>query len=254
MRVLASTALALALVTPTYAGSWLAGPSAYEQAVAAMAAAEWDRAESLIEAARPEEGRVEWVKRLLRERRQGDEQSGYPRFQETGDASHLDVRRSVFHAYAYHNVFLFLRTESQPDELVHDALDRADAAYQAWIRQTPERLDPSLRWAYAGLLHDADRAMEAAEFLDSTGDGAAVPAGQEGPLPGEAERFTLGFQMLVAYFHAARGDAEGALAYLLAARRRDPAYVNDWVRRSDDFWTLRNHPEFVRMFSQPSER
>ena len=107
-----------------------------------------------------------------------------------------------------------------------------------------------MRWAYAGLLHDGDQAMGADEFLDRTTEGAVIRAAAEGPPAAQAGRYTLGFQMLVAYFHGARGEPEAAMAYLLAARRRDPAYVNDWVRRSDDFWTLRNHPEFQRHFAR----
>lgn len=248
MRPLVTAALTLAFAAPAFAGSWLSGPSAYEQAVAAMAASEWDRAETLIAAARPEDGRVDWVKRLLRERRESDEATGYLRFRASGERQHLNARKAVFHSYAHHNLYLFLRTSGQPDALVQDALERALAVYKTWLAGKRGRLDPGLRWAYAGLLHEADRAVEADEFLDRTADGAVVPAGPEGPSAAEAERFTLGFQMLVAYFHGAHGDHETALAYLLAARRRDAPYVNDWVRRSDDFWTLRENPEFLRHF------
>lgn len=248
MRRSVPAVLAFVLAAPAFAGSWLSGPSAYEQAVAAMAAAEWDRAETLIDAARPEEGRVEWVERLLRERRRSHEDSGYGRWEATGDPKALRQERAVASAYAYHNIFLFLRTTDSPETLVHDALDRAERVYRTWIDHPAGSLDPSLRWAYAGLLHDADRPTEAEEFLRDTAEHAAVPAGPEGPRPGEAGRYTLGFQMLIAYFHAARGDAEAALAYLLEARRRDRAYVVDWVRRSDDFWSLRSHPEFLRLF------
>lgn len=243
-----TAALVFALAAPAFAGSWLSGPSAYEQAVTALAAGEWDRAETLIGAARPDEGRVEWVQRLLTERRQADAATGYTRFREAGDEAQLRPQKAVFHAYAYHNIYLFLRTTAQPEALVHDALDRAEAVYQTWVQRSPGRLDPSLRWAYAALLHEADRAQDADDFLRRTASGAQVQAGPAGPGVGDADRFTLGFQMLSAYFHAARGDAEAALAYLLAARRRDAAYVTDWVHRSDDFWSLRSHPEFLRQF------
>jgi len=228
-RRLATVALvSLAFAGAASAGSWLTGSSAYEQAIAATAAARWGEAARLVEAATAaaEEGRVDWLRRLLEERAEG-EASG----------------RAVAHAYAYHNFFNDTGTTETSDALVAEAAARAEEVYQRYLGSS-RRVDEALRWAYAGLLHELDREAEAAAFLRRTGEASSWRWSAGGPPGSSAGVFTLGYQMLLAYYHTARGDADAAMDFLEAARRRDPVRVVQWARESDDFWRLRDDPRY----------
>lgn len=245
--------LLLGLPLRVGATGWLTGPSSYRQAVLAMAASRWQEAQTLIDAARPQEGRVDWVQNLLRERREAEVSSGYRLFELSGEVSRLRLTRAVGHCYAHHNLYLFLRREGVEESLLQDAFDRAEHVYRVWRRAYEEKIPDSIRWAYAALLYEGGRGSEVARLLEETRGEGTLPHGPEGPTAAEAGRFQLGFQMLQAYFHTARRDHPTALAYLEAAHRSGGATVLGWIRESDDFWALRDDPRFQRLLAPDRE-
>ncbi len=220
------------------AGSWLTGPTAYENAIQAMADANWTEAEQQIEGAAPQEGRVAWVKRLLRERKIG----------ELGAQTSRGWSRNVAiaHTYAYHNLYLFLRAEGIEGARLKEAEIRADKVYRRWLegRKSPTE---DLRWPYVSFLYEVDRSDEVAPYLAST-EGWAF--GEEGPGFSDVGKMGYGFQMLLAYFHCARGDFPLANHYLKAAYAQQPRATAKWVNQSDDFWMMRNDPEFLANFPE----
>lgn len=243
-RILLAGFLAVAATHPGHATGWLTGPSSYQQAVQAMAASRWQEADSLIRAASPDQGRVEWVKRLLLERAESEEGSGHAAFAADGKREHLRPSQAVGHCYAHHNLYLFLRSEGIQGELLDDAFDRAEKTYRLWHLVFGKQLPESIRWPYAGLLYEVDRVADVRTLLEGTRVEEALPHGVEGPGLDEVERFQMGFQMLLAYFHTARGDQVTALGYLRSARRKGGPSLVEWMRESDDFWKMRNNPEF----------
>lgn len=229
------------------AAGWLGTPSSYEQAVQAMAAARWDEARRLIAAASASEGRVLWVRRLLSEHARAEARSGYEDHPRDPEQAALDPRLAVAHCYAHHNIFLFLRTQEVAPALVTEAAVRAEQIYRSWIGEAAQ-VDEGLRWAYAGLLHELGRGSDAEHFLARTAAGSSWQWSRGGPPAAAASRFELGFQMLLAYYHTARGDHDGALGFLEAAARREDPYVRAWAVESDDFYRLRDDPRFRRLF------
>jgi tetratricopeptide (TPR) repeat protein len=183
----------------------------------------------------------------LQERREADEAAGYPTYLKTRKLSALRLTRAVGHCYAYHNLFLFLRTEEVAPALVQDAYDQAVKNYELWRAASKQVLSESIRWAYAGLLHERGRSVEAAAMLEATRSGSALLWGAKGPGVELASRFSGDFQMILAYFHTARGDRDTALGYLREALKKDPQWVLRWMRESDDFWRLRKDPEFQEL-------
>lgn len=252
LRNLAPLALAVFLggpAAPAEAGSWLTGRTPFDEAVAAVAAGRYDEAARLAAALPPEHARGEWLRELLEDRREADLGSRYSAVR-AGDEAELRPAFAVSDAYAYHNLYLFLRAEGVEPALLEDARRVALEHYAAWISPDVEAVKPSLRWAYGAMLFEADRPEAASEFLAKTKAAAAVSAGVEGPRVEDVGRYTVGFLMLAAYYHTARGDADAALAFLRAAADKNPRYVRRWAARSDDFWALRGDLRFKKLLGE----
>ena len=49
------------------------------------------------------------------------------------------------------------------------------------------------------------------------------------------------------------GPREGWPTSLRTMVSMVPSHLNDWVRRDPDLASLRQHPEFIRMFGSPGE-
>jgi len=84
--------------------------------------------------------------------------------------------------------------------------------------------------------------------LAQGGQRAAGIAQAERALAAAPDDGRVRYNAACAFVHA--GEPERALAELRVMVQLVPDYLTDWIRRDPDFATLRNHPEFVRMFGQ----